>query len=285
MYALINCFLKAYHFNRSVIPVYKDELSKKLLLDEYDEIAKLLTKWITIIDPGFTGTDTDALYLITEHCLAPAVVTRTAFRNQALQTERNLGCKQFLIFGAGYDTYSYIESGCHIKIFELDSEEIIQDKVSRLNKLKFNTRSAHYISCNSEDMSWKEKLLKSDFAPKQKAFCSLSGITQYISKNSFANILESIASITPIGSAIVFDYHCGINITLHQLAEAAGKPMKSIYSYREMEALLSKKGFRIYEHLNSKQITDRYYKLHNTLFPQNRIEVGPETAFCLAVRK
>ena len=54
--------------------------------------------------------------------------------------------------------------------------------------------------------------------------------------------------------------------------------MKARYSYGEMEALLSKAGFLIYEHMDADEVTEAFLKDSGMTAPAG---VG----YCLAVRK
>lgn len=263
--ALVSCFLRAYHYKNSITSVFRDELAVKLLDKDYDEIAENLSNGIKFFEPDFQGSKAYALDRIVDHYLAPAVVARSAFCEDALFVEKGLGCRQYLIFGAGYDTYAYRNWHDNVNVLEIDKEEMILDKKRRVEAARLSTSKARYISCDLEKQGWTDAILNSDYDCNQTAFCSLMGITQYISKDSFAELLDSISSLVVSGSGIVFDY--------------------VEYSYRELEALLSEKGFRIYEYLDTQQITDRYFELHNKLFPENRITVGASAAFCLAVKK
>ena len=63
-----------------------------------------------------------------------------------------------------------------------------------------------------------------------------------------------------------------------ELAAEAGEAMKARYSYSEMDALLSRMGFLIYEHLDAGEATRMFFKDSDMTAPAG---VG----YCLAVRK
>ncbi len=63
-----------------------------------------------------------------------------------------------------------------------------------------------------------------------------------------------------------------------ELAAAAGKAMKARYSYGEMEVLLSRAGFLIYDHMDADEATEAFFKDCDMTAPAG---VG----YCLAVRK
>lgn len=61
--------------------------------------------------------------------------------------------------------------------------------------------------------------------------------------------------------------------------------MKSKYSYQEIEDILLKNGFLIYEHLNHKEMTSTYFEKYNILNPNNKIIAPKGVCYCLAVKK
>lgn len=61
--------------------------------------------------------------------------------------------------------------------------------------------------------------------------------------------------------------------------------MKSKYSYKEIENILSENGLLIYEHLNNKEMTNNFFYNYNTLNPNNKIIAPKGICYCLAVKK
>ena len=102
-------------------------------------------------------------------------------------------------------------------------------------------------------------------------------------------MLQSISSILCSGSSIVFDYptyenskEAKIN---ERLASGANEQMKSKYSYKEIENILSENGLLIYEHLDNKEMTNTYFAKYNTLNPNNKIIAPKGVCYCLAVKE
>ena len=125
--------------------------------------------------------------------------------------------------------------------------------------------------------------------PMKKSFNSLLGISYYLTKTEFSDMIKSISDITCEGSCIVFDYPTfqrGKEARLNEkLAEGANEKMKSKYTYEEIEKILSDNGFLIYEHLDDGQMTKNYFEAYNLLNPNNKIAAPKGTAYCLAVKK
>lgn len=105
MTAKISCFARAYHYKHNQIHVFKDSAAKLLLGSDYEQIELNMINGIGFFLPGFTGTKEEGLRLIVDKQLSPSVLGRSAFCEKMLEKEKALGCKQYIIFASGYDTY------------------------------------------------------------------------------------------------------------------------------------------------------------------------------------
>ena len=61
--------------------------------------------------------------------------------------------------------------------------------------------------------------------------------------------------------------------------------MRSHWSYSEMETILAKHGFLIYEHLTPPDITARFFDPCSRACPGRPISAPEGVDYCLAVRK
>ena len=284
MTALVSCFARAYHCKNNQRPVFADSVAEKLLTaEEYDAISRNMTQGIGYFAPGFKGTPEEALRFIVNHQLAPSVLARSAFCERAIGNAVRLGCRQMVIYACGYDTFSLRTDNQAITVYELDRPEMIADR--RKRNARAGIEPAFHvegIGCDLSQPSWKEKLIHAGFDAKKASFGTLLGISYYLSRQDFRNLVAAIASISCEGSSICFDYpvsEAGAESQRNrELAAAAGEMMKAKYSYEEMEALLSNAGFLIYEHMDAGEATDAFLKESGMTAPAG---VG----YCLAVKK
>ncbi|MGL4819185.1 MAG: class I SAM-dependent methyltransferase, partial [Bacilli bacterium] len=124
MTALISVFARAYHSEKNQTKIFDDCVARKLLSDkEFNEISLNMKNGIRFFNPRFEGDEEAALHWIVNHQLSPSPLGRSAFAEGALQTAARMGCKQYLIFGAGYDTFAYRQPDWSntLQIFELDA--------------------------------------------------------------------------------------------------------------------------------------------------------------------
>ena len=108
----------------------------------------------------------------------------------------------------------------------------------------------------------RERLIAAGFNPSAKSFFSWLGVTYYLSAEAIDTMLSALSSICADGSTLVFDYpdenffdapEKRVQNTI-MMAKAGSEPMQSVFSYSELETLLQKHGFLIYELLTPDDI-------------------------------
>ena len=285
MTALISCYSRAYHYINNKPNIYSDKYARKLLSDlEYENISKNMQEGINYFNPEFKGTKEESLKWIVDNQLSPSVLGRSAFTSNCLSLAKKIGCKQYLVFASGYDTSS-IDSD--IVSFEIDKKEIIEDKINRLSSADIK-HSINFIMTDFTKEDWINDILNSNYDKTQISFCSLLGISYYLTKDEFNNMLKNISSIIPDGSGIIFDYptieESKETKTNEELATASNEKMKSKYSYQDIENMLSNNGLLIYEHLDHNEMNETYFKDYN-LLNKNKIYAPIGVNYCLAVKK
>lgn len=297
--ALVSAFSRAYHSVQNKVKVFDDYLAKDILTqNEYKEIASNMSKGIKFFNPSFEGTQDEALRFIVDNQLSPTPLGRAAFTERSLENAVKIGAKQYLIFAAGYDTFAYRQPDWakDIQIFELDHPFTGVDKQKRIQSLvEEKPANLQYVSVDFTEDNWESNLMVcSEFNPSKISFCSLLGISYYLSKEIFTEVISIISSIVPKGSAIVFDYQDEETYTPKAgervkkqiaLASAANEKMLAGYSYSELEKLLADSNFLIYEHLTPNQITEQYFKKYNQANPEHPINAFDNVNYCLAVKK
>lgn len=297
MTALVSAFARAYHAEHNQVKLFDDSLAKKLLGEtEYQQIATSMADGIQFFNPKFSGSREEALRWIVDHQLSPSPLGRAAFAERALEIAILIGAQQYLIFGAGYDTFAYRQPAWakEIQIIELDHPTTARDKQARLKKANINLpENVAYVPVDFSEDGWLEALSKSNVFDQNKiSFCSLLGLSYYFSKQVFQKLLSAIGSVVPKGSSLVFDYPNQDDNTIKAgdrmrkqaaLAEGAKETILASYSYLEMENLLCDCGFLVYEHLEPEEITDQFFREHNCADPAHPITAFDQVNYCLAV--
>ena len=289
MTAKVSCFARAYHYRNNEKWIFADTLAADILGTDYENIAAYMVGGISFFNPEFKGTKEDALRWIVDHQLSPSVLGRSAFCERMILSEIRLGCRQYLIFGAGYDTFAYRNNIPDLKVFELDRAELLADKRTRLCRMGVDTSLVESISCDFEKGGWKEALFAGSYDADEKSFCSMLGLSYYMAKSDFEKLLQQMSEIFSEGSAIVFDYQVqrGSAFTKknEELAATAGESMKASYDYKELEKMLERCGLLIYEHLDDAEMTKQYFEAYNICYPGRKMYAPKGVEYCMAVKK
>lgn len=113
-----------------------------------------------------------------------------------------------------------------------------------------------------------QSLLDQGFKNK-KTFVSFLGVSYYLTKEENTNLFIKLFENSPAGSSIVFDY-ADENLfelkgdsnrveNMVKMAALSGEPMKSCFSYDEIEKMLENAGLLIYEHLTPDMINNLFF--------------------------
>lgn len=274
--SLISAFGRAYHSQFDTPKVFNDYIAKDLISEkEFHDIKENMVQGIHFFNKDiaqeFEGNTEKILKWITQIQISPIALSRATYCEKVLLHEVMLGIKQYVILGAGLDTFSFRHPELEniIEIFEIDHPDTQNFKKKRLNEANLKAPSnLHFVSIDfTKEFSY-QKLIDADFN-KKKTFFSLLGVSYYLTKEELSNLIEHLFAKVPTGSSIVFDYaderlfkEKGISNRVEnmvKMAAASGEPMKSCFSYYEIERLLEKSGLLIYEHLSPTEINEFYF--------------------------
>lgn len=255
--ALMSAFSRAYVNQHSNTPVFHDELAIKMFSqDEYKEMEKFIS---------MSGNSvTDYVY----KNLAPTPLARSRFCEDSLETAILTGTSQYVILGSGFDTFSFRNTHRNIRIFEIDKEKTIRNKLSRIHRAGLSVPdNVCYISADLSKDSLISVLEKHGFDRSKKTFFSCLGLLYYLTNDEISELFESIAGFAASGSTVVFDFADSHLFSsdvprvknMLAMAEKSGEPMRSCFGYGEPEKMLEKHNFLIYEFLNRDEIQSRFF--------------------------
>lgn len=258
MTALMSYFVRYYYTKNNENKLYEEKV--KLLSDEeYQNIEYSLSSGIKFFNPLYN--ENDPVKFIVNNQLGPSVIARSIICEKFLLDLISKGCKQYLILASGYDT-SFSKVSRDVMVYEVDKEEIIDDKKRRVKISNANNDNVSYIKCdfNSE---WINNILNSTFKKDELTFCSLLGISYYLDKQVFEETIELVASIIGNNSYIIFDYPINDEsekeILNKKLAKGANEEMKSNYSLRDIECIAKNANLNIYKNYDYKDINSEYF--------------------------
>jgi methyltransferase (TIGR00027 family) len=280
MTALVSAFSRAYHSQNDVPKIFDDYLAIDLLSqEEFSEIKVNMINGVPFFNQDiaekFKDDPEEILKWITQVQLSPTPLSRAAYCENVLLNELVLGVEQYVILGAGLDTFCFRhpELENKLEVFELDHPTTQKSKIERLNNagLKIpNNLKLVPMDFTRETIQTIQTLINNGFNENKKTFFSLLGVSYYLTKEENASLINHIFANVPSGSSIVFDY---ADETLFEvkglsnrvdnmvkMALASGEPMKSSFAYNEFEYLLERSGLLIYEHLSPTVINKQYFR-------------------------
>ena len=298
MTALVSAFARAYHSLNNGVRIFDDSVARQLLTeDEYRQIGQSMSGGIGFFNPSFQGNPEQALRWIVDNQLSPSPLGRAAFAERSLERAVRAGAKQYLIFGAGYDTFAYRQPSWAqaLEIFEIDHPMTAKDKRERLQNAGIVIpENVRLIEADFTKEGWQQALLNhAAFSNGKISFCTILGVAYYLSRECFASLVSVIGSIAAKGSSLLFDYPDENSYTDQagqrakkqaMLAGAANEKMLASYSYSDMEQLLVSCGFLIYEHLTPKDMTEQYFDAYNQANPLHPMTAFDHVNDCLAVK-
>ncbi|MCT4621603.1 MAG: class I SAM-dependent methyltransferase [Marinisporobacter sp.] len=277
MTAIVSAFGRAYHALYEEPKIFNDYLARQLIKDEeFSNISKNMAEGIKFFNPKEAHLYPDkesALKWVVQNQIAPIPLARSRYAEDMLENGIKLGVKQYVILGAGFDTFAFrkFKELNKIKVFEVDHPATQELKLKRIKELGWEIdENIKYVPVDFSKGNFKKFLLDSGYNPNELSFFSWLGVTYYLRKEEIHNMLKNIVSMAPKGSSLVFDYadedifypektSARVNAMVG-MAKMAGEPMKTGYTYSDIESDFEKNGLLIYEHLSPKDIEERYFR-------------------------
>jgi len=279
-------FIRAHHFKYGSRPlIFEDSLAHTMLYpDEISEFRDFYTKRAQeeisskakkILDPPAAG-EVDAF--MRNSVIASEVLTRQRYAEDALRNSERHGVVQYVILGAGMDTYSVRNPLSSLSIFEVDRMEIIESKKQRILASGLPMpRSFFYVSSDFQDSSLFNDMLHGGFRPNQPTFFSWLGVTPYLTLGAIRDTLLIVDKVCGAKSEIVFDYTSPdalvpetgspATIMLAQRLRNVGQPLQLSLSYESLQDILVGTRLRIVEHLGPSDIYLKYMAVQSDNYP------------------
>lgn len=267
--ALMCAFVRAYHTETSDNPVFPDKIAGKFFTDEeYDQMKEYIVSGADFFKPGIkesAASREEILDFIVNTQLAPTPVARARYCEDCLKSAVLTGTQQYVILGAGFDTFAWREESLTKKltVFEADHPLTQSEKCKRLSRAGLEIPSGlHFVPMDFAKDNLKEKLVASGFDVTKKTFFSWLGVSYYLTDEQIRSMLRDISSFAAEGSTIVFDYpdenlfnsEISRVKNMTAMAAAGGEPMKFCCDSIYLAKMLEEQNFLIYEELSPDDI-------------------------------
>jgi methyltransferase (TIGR00027 family) len=195
------------------------------------------------------------------------VVGRSRYAEDNLKRAVGNGVKQYVLLGAGLDTFAYRNPYPQLRVFEVDHPATQQWKRELLQRSRIVIpESLIYTPVDFERLSLAEQLRDTGFDRTAPAFFAWLGVVPYLTPEAFRATLGFIAD-QPAGSGLALDYSQPREVLppLERLAhdslasrvEKVGEPFRLFFTPPGMAAELSR--FHSIEDLGAAEINARYF--------------------------
>ena len=286
MTALVSLFARTYHQKSKDIKIFDDPLSTKLITKkEYEMIRLSMSQGISFFNPNFKGSKEEALKWIVDHQLSPSVLLRSAFCKEAIEEMKEKGCKQYLDFASGYDSFAYYYQN-QMHVFEIDKKEVIEDKRQRCKDV--DIENIQFLSIDLGKDNWINRLLESTYQENQLSVCSLLCLSYYLTHDQFKRLLKEISKHMIKGSRLVYDYpsyqESDETRKSEVLAKEANETMRAKYSFEQLKEILDLCHLKIVRHDDYRITLDSLIH-YNEYYKDNPIIAPKGVCYCVAEKE
>jgi len=215
------------------------------------------------------GSNLDTYRTAQSRGMRAFLVMRSRYAEDELARAYANGVRQYVVLGAGLDTFAYRNPHRKLKVFEVDHPSTQAWKRSRLREQAIEVpASTVYAPVDFETQTLAAGLKAAGFRADRPAFFSWLGVTIYLSKEAVAGTLAYIAA-RPAGSQVVFDFAPPPS-TLgeaerrsHERAAAnvarAGEPWIGYFQPEPFAEELRGGGFSVAQALGMDEMNRRYF--------------------------
>ena len=238
---------------------------------------QMIDKPPVLDDPIATRLVGDGFPRLMERAMHPVgrdfrgfMAARSRYAEDRLANAVATGVSQYVVLGAGLDTFAYRNPFHALRVFEVDfpatqvwKRSMLQDAVITLPS------NLVFVALDFEHQTLAEGLAEGGLEMDKAAFFSWLGVVPYLTLAAFRATLSVVAQM-PAGSGMSFDYAVAPEtlspigrIAFDRLSErvaAAGEPFRLFFTPEDMETELRGAGFKRIEQVGSAELNDLYFK-------------------------
>jgi methyltransferase (TIGR00027 family) len=275
--AQMTAYCRWHHAHYDTPLIFADRLAGQILGAEGQQaIESLLLRSLARFNPAgasaFVDRQSALAWLMQAGAASPIVLARARYAEEALDRAIASGVNQYVILGAGLDTFAFRHPELleKITVFEVDHPASQAFKRQRITDLGWPCpENLHFVAMDFAAESLAGALRRVPFNPAEKSFFSWLGVSYYLGIDEVRATLRQVAQLAPPGSELVFDY---LDTAAYQWNKAAprvvrmlgsvkeiGEPMVSSFDAHELVAEMAGCGFAVVENLGPFDIQRRYF--------------------------
>lgn len=203
--------------------------------------------------------------------LRAALVVRSRFVEDELARCVAAGVRQYVLLGAGLDTFSYRNpyNDEDLRVFEVDHPGTQRWKQKLLAEASINVPpSLTFVPVDFERDDLGGALRQAGFRADQAACISWMGVTMYLTADAVLKTLGTVAGFAA-GSCLCFDYRVPatmlnpiervVSDVMEQQIAALGEPWLSAFDPTQLQGQLLELGFSSAESATADDLNLRYF--------------------------
>ena len=179
------------------------------------------------------------------------------------------GVAQYVVLGAGLDTFAYRNPFPALRVFEVDFPSTQEDKRALLGQAGIEVPpSLRFVPLDFETKALGDGLGEAGFDEGASAFFGWLGVVPYLSCEAFRATLGTIGRLAR-GSGVCFDYALSpamlkperlrVFEALAARVAAAGEPFRLFFTPQDLEREFRDAGFARVENVDSGQLNALYF--------------------------
>jgi methyltransferase (TIGR00027 family) len=226
---------------------------------------------LNVIGPAVVASFGQGLGRALFNYLRAVTTLRSRYAEDELGHAIERGVKQYVILGAGLDSFAYRRQDLQdvIRVFEVDLPATQRWKRTRLGALDIVLpRNLTFIPLDFERETLPGALRTGGYRPNEPSFFSWLGTTQYLTEDAVFKTLRQVASLSP-ASEIVFQYQVAEALLdeesrrLLSVLKAGGakngEPWLSFFNPTSLAARITELGFNEVSDFGPEQASKRYF--------------------------
>ena len=224
---------------------------------------------VPLLGPGFARDMERAMHPVARD-FRLFMAARSRYAEDRLAASVADGVAQYVVLGAGLDTFAYRNPFPSLRVFEVDFPATQQWKREMLAAAGIGLPAGlTFVPLDFEHRTLAEGLSEAGFDASAPAFFGWLGVVPYLTLDAFRSTLATIGGL-PARTAVSFDYafppetlSFKRRLIFNKLSErvaAAGEPFQLFFTPAQMETELRSGGFARIEQMDSDQLNEIYFK-------------------------
>jgi methyltransferase (TIGR00027 family) len=195
------------------------------------------------------------------------LVARSRFAEDHLARAVEAGVRQYVILGAGLDTFGFRNPHPELEVYEVDhlATQSWKQELAQASEV-VAPESLHFVPIDFETQNLSERLEEAGLDSHAPTVFALLGVVMYLTADAFGETLKYIAGF-PEGSGVIFDYAVPRHLLpaeeidardeLASRVESIGEPFRLFFSPDEIGKVLG--AFGLIEDVDDKELNHRYF--------------------------